>query len=87
MQALSVCDLLKLDVEGAESLILMNGPTTALLQTGVIKAIALEFHPLQLRAQGLSPTDLHAHLLQCGYRLDDSTGNAVYLVPSQRTPS
>lgn len=71
------CDLMKVDIEGAEYEVLMNAGDV--LRQHVIRRIALEIHNPQLEQRGLSGEDIHRFLLDCGYRLDQSLGNWVYL--------
>jgi FkbM family methyltransferase len=70
------CDLMKVDVEGAEYDIFMAAES--LLRSGVIRNIALDIHDSILAARGLSGDALHRWMVTCGYRLDSSTTNRVY---------
>jgi len=70
------CDLMKVDIEGAEWELLMNAGDV--LKSGVIRHIALEIHNSILAARGVSGGDLHKFILGCGYTLDDSLGPWVY---------
>lgn len=70
------CDLLKVDIEGAEYDVFMEG--TAVLKKGVFKNIALEFHGRVLDRRGLSAEALHRHMIACGYELNSDLGPRVY---------
>ena len=70
------CDLMKVDVEGAEYEIFMNAGDV--LRAGTISNIAIEIHNSILYRRGLSGNDLHKLFLQCGYVLDNSLGVWVY---------
>lgn len=60
-------DLLKLDIEGAESLVV---PTMADdLARARYRRILLELHPAALREQGQSPTEIIGQLTRHGYRV------------------
>lgn len=73
------CDLMKVDVEGAEYEILMNAGNV--LASGRIRAIALEIHNEILGRQGLSGATLHEHVLASGYSLNRDIGPWVYFRP------
>jgi FkbM family methyltransferase len=75
---MSRCDLMKIDIEGAEYEVLMNAGDV--LRQHLIRRIALEIHNSYLEKRGLSGQDLHEFLLTCGYRLDQSLGHWVYLI-------
>ena len=76
LAGVGACDLMKVDVEGAEYDIFMG--SESILRTGRIKNIALEIHntilekrhPVRRRSQ---PDDS-----DCGYKLNDQLGNWVY---------
>ena len=70
------CDLMKVDIEGAEYDVFMTAGDV--LKSGVLRNIALEFHNSILDSRGLSGADLHRHILANGYELDDSQGHWVY---------
>lgn len=70
------CDLMKVDVEGAEYDIFMAAGKT--LRSGIIKNIALEFHEGSFTARGLKADDLHQWVLGCGYALNGNYTNRVY---------
>lgn len=70
------CQLMKVDVEGAEYDIFMNAGD--MLRSGVLRNIALEIHTSILARQGLAGEKLHEFVLSCGYRLNDKLGNWVY---------
>jgi FkbM family methyltransferase len=70
------CDLMKVDIEGAEYDVFMNAQ--AILKSGVIRNIALEIHNSVLERRGLSGMDLHQTILDCGYTLCKELGPWVY---------
>jgi FkbM family methyltransferase len=72
----SRCDLMKVDIEGAEYDVFMAA--TEVLKNGTIKNIALEYHKNILEHRGLSADKLHEHMLANGYRLDKQLGPSVY---------
>ena len=75
------CQLMKVDVEGAEYDIFMNAGE--ILRSGVLRNIALEIHHSILAKQGLPGEKLHHWMLECGYRLNDELGNWVYEYPAK----
>ena len=64
--ASAVVDLVKIDVEGAEDLVLEG--MRAGLAARRYRAILLELHPGLLRARGVDPESCIARLRDCGYR-------------------
>ena len=70
------CDLMKVDVEGAEYDIFIGAEQ--ILKAGVIRNIALEIHNAILEARGLSGDRLHQWILSCGYKWNNEFGNWVY---------
>lgn len=70
------CDLMKVDIEGAEYDVFMA--SSELLRNGIVSNIALEFHPHILSSQGLSAERLHKHMIENGYALSNELGNSVY---------
>ncbi len=70
------CDLMKVDVEGAEYEVLMGAEDV--LRRGLIKNIAVEYHDAILARRGVSGRDLHEWILGCGYSSNDSPGPKVY---------
>jgi FkbM family methyltransferase len=70
------CDLMKVDIEGAEYDVFMGARD--FLQTGIIRNIALEIHNSILEKRGLSGNDLHHELLEARYDLNADLGNWVY---------
>jgi FkbM family methyltransferase len=70
------CDLIKVDVEGAEYDIFMGAEQV--LKAGVLRNIALEIHNSILETRGLSGLRLHEWILSCGYKLNDELGHWVY---------
>jgi FkbM family methyltransferase len=78
--AVDRCDLLKVDIEGAEYDVFMNAE--AVLRAGVIRNIALEIHYGILERRGLAGEDLHRWIAACGYSFRDDGGIRIY----SRTP-
>jgi FkbM family methyltransferase len=74
--AIPRCDLIKIDIEGAEWDVLMNAGET--LRSGILRNIALEIHNSILAARGINGMEIHPFILGCGYTLDDSLGHWVY---------
>jgi len=70
------CDLMKVDIEGAEHEVFMTAK--GILKSGAIRNIALEIHNPILEDRGLSGNELHQEILNCGYRLHDDLGHWVY---------
>jgi hypothetical protein len=70
------CDLMKVDIEGAEYDVFMAA--TEVLKKRTIKNIALEYHRTILEHRGLSADKLHEQILRNGYRLDKELGPSVY---------
>lgn len=70
------CDLMKVDIEGAEYDAFMGSGDT--LEKGIIRNISLELHPAILKKRGLSAGDLHQRILAAGYTLHSELGNWVY---------
>ena len=77
--ALERCDLMKVDIEGAEYDVFMEAGDV--LTAGTITTIALEFHPSVLERRGLSQNDLGRFIEACGYTY---LGDSVY---SRRDPA
>lgn len=70
------CDLMKVDIEGAEYDVFMNDG--GVLKSGIIRHIEMEIHNSILARRGLSGNDLHEHMLASGYVLNSELGNWVY---------
>jgi FkbM family methyltransferase len=70
------CDLMKVDVEGAEYDVFIGAGE--ILKSGLLRNIALEIHGDILERRGLSGAELHEWILSCGYQLNDELGNWVY---------
>jgi FkbM family methyltransferase len=70
------CDLIKVDVEGAEYDILMAAEQV--LKAGILRNIALEIHNSILETKGLSGSRLHDWMLSCGYKLNNDLGPWIY---------
>lgn len=67
---------MKVDIEGAEYDVFMAA--SEVLSNGILKNIALEFHPSVIKSRGLSTEKLHSHIVQNGYELKEELGNSVY---------
>jgi FkbM family methyltransferase len=74
--AVAGCQLMKVDVEGAEYDIFLNAGE--ILRSGVLRNIALEIHEHILMKQGLDPRKVHDFVVDCGYRLNNDLGHPVY---------
>jgi FkbM family methyltransferase len=59
------CDLIKIDIEGAECDALMA--SRDVFRRGVIRNIVVEVHYSILRARGLTWEPVHRFLMECGY--------------------
>jgi FkbM family methyltransferase len=70
------CDLMKVDIEGAEYDVFMAA--AEVLKKGILRNIALEYHPRILMKRGLAPEDLHQHMIENGYGLNKEFGPWVY---------
>jgi FkbM family methyltransferase len=70
------CDLMKVDIEGAEWDMFWNAGSV--LKSGRVRKMAVELHNCIFAARGVSGLDLHNYILRCGYVLDDSLGPWVY---------
>jgi FkbM family methyltransferase len=77
-QAITNCDLLKLDIEGYEYEAIMGSPE--LFTSHQVKVIALEFHPQQLAKRGLSCKPIKDFLGSCGYTLSPLFENPVFII-------
>ncbi len=73
---ISECDLMKVDVEGAEYEAILGSRN--LFQQKRIKAIALEIHPSLLNSRGLSADEICQFLESCGYQLSHPFGYLVF---------
>ena len=58
-------DLLKVDIEGAESKVILGSKT--IFRNGRVRVIAIEYHPKILARQGLEVSTIHDFLLESGY--------------------
>ena len=74
---LGKCDLMKVDIEGAEHEVFMNAGEV--LRQGILRKIVMEIHNPVLERRGLSGQELHRFILDCGYSLDNSLGPWTYL--------
>jgi FkbM family methyltransferase len=70
------CDLMKVDIEGAEYEVFMGA--SPVLTSGVLKNIALEFHNSIMEKRGVSPARLHELMIDSGYTLNAELGPLVY---------
>lgn len=74
---IETCDLLKIDIEGYEYEAIMGSPE--LFSAGRVKVIALELHPEVLSKRNLLPETITNFLVSCGYRLERSFANTVFV--------
>ena len=70
------CDLVKVDIEGAEYDVFMAAGEV--LRKGILKHVALEIHHSVLASRGLSGDTLHAHMIGSGYCVNKDLGPWVY---------
>lgn len=70
------CDLMKVDIEGAEYDVFISA--AEVLRKGIFRHIALEIHGAILERRGLSADHLHKHMVECGYELNTDLGHSVY---------
>jgi FkbM family methyltransferase len=70
------CDLMKVDIEGAEYDVFMAAGDV--LRKGILKHVAIEIHHSILANRGLSADTLHAHMIESGYQVDKDIGPWVY---------
>jgi FkbM family methyltransferase len=59
------CDLMKVDIEGAEYDVFMSAGDV--LRKGILKHVALELHHSILAKRGLSGDAFHTHMIESGY--------------------
>jgi FkbM family methyltransferase len=78
---LEKCDLMKVDIEGAEYDLFIGA--RRVLERGMIRTIALEFHPSILKQRGLSHDDLGRLISSCGYNY---LGDSIYRWNEPRSP-
>lgn len=79
------CSLLKIDVEGAEHLILMSA--SDLLASGKIETIAVEFHDAILARLGVTRHEVDSFLHGLGYATRSAGPHSVYSrVPLREVP-
>jgi len=64
-EAIEFCDLLKVDVEGAEADVIFGAEE--LFRGHRVRALALEYHPDLLERRGVSEQEVHRLLVDCGY--------------------
>jgi FkbM family methyltransferase len=77
------CDLMKVDIEGAEYDVLISA--AEVLRKGIVRHIALEIHQSILERRGLSADHLHNHMIECGYELNTDLGHRVYSFGKKNT--
>jgi FkbM family methyltransferase len=77
------CDLIKVDIEGAEYDVFISSPE--LLRKGIFRHIALEIHNSVLERRGLSANHLHNHMVECGYELNTDFGHLIYSFGKKNT--
>ncbi|MBL8227485.1 MAG: FkbM family methyltransferase [Bryobacterales bacterium] len=70
------CDLMKVDIEGAEYDVFMEAGEV--LCKGIIRHLALEFHESILESRGLRAAVLHDFIIRSGYRVNRDLGPSVY---------
>jgi len=70
------CDLMKVDIEGAEYDVFLSA--TEVLRKGIFRHIALEIHTTILERRRLSADHLHRHMIDCGYELNTELGHSLY---------
>jgi FkbM family methyltransferase len=70
------CDLMKVDIEGAEYDLLMGAQEV--LKRGVIRHMVIEAHDSILARRGLSWERTHQVVSECGYRLANQRNPWVY---------
>jgi FkbM family methyltransferase len=70
------CDLMKVDIEGAEYDALTGGKDV--LETGAISNIVLEYHDSILERRGVSRRQLHEWILSRGYGTSELADPTVY---------
>lgn len=70
------CDLMKVDIEGAEYDAFMAAGDV--LRKGILKHVALEIHHSVLAKRGFSGDKLHAHMIESGYQVDKDIEPLVY---------
>jgi hypothetical protein len=70
------CDLMKMDIEGAEYDALTGAQEV--LKRGIIRQMTIEVHDSILKRRGLSWSRTHEVILECGYRCTDKCDSRVY---------
>jgi FkbM family methyltransferase len=70
------CDLMKVDIEGAEYDALTGAQDV--LRRGVIRHMAIEVHGSILKRRGLSWDQAHEVILKCGYRSTERRDPSMY---------
>ena len=77
-EGISECDLIKIDIEGAEYDVLLGSEDV--LRRGALRHIAVEIHDSILRRRGITWRMLHDWMLSCGYRLHAEQGPSIYSI-------
>jgi len=70
--------LAKMDIEGSEYEAILGAKEV--FQNKIIKNLALEIHPQQIRNQGKNPDEISKFLNRCGYKMQLVEGIQVYSV-------
>jgi len=70
------CDLLKVDIEGAEYDAFVA--SRDFLLTGTVRTIAVEVHGMTLERRGLSWAPVDRLMRECGYRMESADNPRVY---------
>ncbi|MBV8732567.1 MAG: FkbM family methyltransferase [Acidobacteriia bacterium] len=73
---LDSCDLMKVDIEGAEYDVFMAAKEV--LEKGILRNIALEYHEGVLSSRGLSREELHDQMIESGYEINQDFGHCLY---------
>lgn len=77
-EKINAVHLLKIDIEGAEYEAVLGSPEV--FNSGLVKVIALEYHPDTLSRRGLQAVTIHDFLLKAGYTLDSTLSHPVYVL-------
>lgn len=72
----SYCDLMKVDVEGAEYDVFAGAQSV--LKRGVIRHMCIEIHGAILERRGLSWDPVHQSIVECGYKWENNSDPRVY---------
>jgi FkbM family methyltransferase len=80
LTGLNRCDLMKVDVEGAEFEIFTEADDA--LRSGALRNLAVEFHEPIFRTRGICGQELDTRILSRGYVRNDIAGNRIYSLTS-----